>query len=365
MRIFQNSGLYPTYLKRLDKLAAGAATFESRLDVFFADRFGAVHFLLPVLEKSADAFFTNHDDETLQALWARAQGMPATATREDILLAQMEQHRTEVFYDIDPTNHPPNFLGRLPGSVRARIAWRAAPLGNASLGGYDLVVCNFPGIIANYRSLGWRSEYFWPAHDPAMDEFAANSDRPVDLIFVGGYTRHHRRRAELLEALARLEGEYHVALHLDCSRLTRLAESPLGWLLPLSQHRRPANIRRVAEDPVFGRDLYTAVSRAKIVVNGAIDMAGSDRGNMRCFETMGLGTLLLSDEGTYPSGMRDGVTMMTYSSVEHAMRSIRELLSDQTTLAGVAAAGQDMVRTQYSKARQWELFQTLVASCSR
>jgi hypothetical protein len=298
-------------------------------------------------------------------LWAREQGMPAAADPEDILLAQIEHHRTEVLYDIDPTRHKPDFLTRLPGTVRARIAWRAAPLGNASLGGYDLVVCNFPGIIANYRSLGWRADYFWPAHDPAMDEFAANADRPTDLIFVGGYTRHHRRRAELLEALARLGGEYQVALHLDCSRLTRLAESFIGRLLPLSSQRRPREIQRSTLPPLFGRDLYAAVSRARIVVNGAIDMAGDDRGNMRCFEGMGLGALLLSDQGNYPSGMTDGTTMRTYSSVDHAMQTIRSLLRDQAGLAALARSGYELVRTQYSKARQWETFQGLVAACAR
>ena len=37
---------------------------------------------------------------------------------------------------------------------------------------------------------------------------------------------------------------------------------------------------------MFGRALYELIGSSKIVLNGAIDMAGTDRGNMRCFETM-------------------------------------------------------------------------------
>jgi spore maturation protein CgeB len=47
---------------------------------------------------------------------------------------------------------------------------------------------------------------------------------------------------------------------------------------------------------------------------------------MRCFEALGSGSLLLSDEGNYPEGMRDGQTIATYSSPDHAVRQIRRLL---------------------------------------
>ena len=71
MRLFQNSGLYPSYLRRLNQLASRAHSFDERRQIFLTDRFGALHFLKPVLEGNSDAFFTNGDDETLQRHWAR------------------------------------------------------------------------------------------------------------------------------------------------------------------------------------------------------------------------------------------------------------------------------------------------------
>jgi hypothetical protein len=79
---------------------------------------------------------------------------------------------------------------------------------------------------------------------------------------------------------------------LDASRLTLLAESAIGAWLPLQKHRRPDAIAGIAKPPVFGRLLYELIGSSKIVLNGAIDMAGTDRGNMRCFEAMGCGALL-------------------------------------------------------------------------
>src|SRR6202012_848162 len=101
---------------------------------------------------------------------------------------------------------------------------------------------------------------------------------------------------------------YNVPFPLERWRLCPLAKSPVGRILPLARHRRPPDVMAVARDPVFGRDYYAALSTAKIVFNGAIDTSGSDRGNMRCFETMGVGAMLLSDEGGYPEGMTDGET---------------------------------------------------------
>lgn len=361
MRIFQNSGLYRAYVPRLRRLTRPGDGFDAQISTFLADRFGAAHFLEPVLQRDATAFFANGDDEVTQRLWAKENGLPASASLETILLAQIEHHRTEVFYNLDPMRYSSDFVRQLPGCVRKSFGWRAAPSPGADFSAYDLMLCNFPSILESYRERGWRAAYFAPAHDPEMDRFAANENRPIDVLFVGGYTRHHRRRAELLEAVATMGDKYAVRLHLDSSRLTRLAESPPGWLLPLAKHRRPAAIRSAARGPIFGLELYQALSQAKIVLNGAIDMAGADRGNMRCFEAMGCGAALLSDEGNYPKGMRPGQTMLTWKNPSEAIQQIQALIQDEALRSRMARAGHDMVARDYSKSSQWQKFSELAS----
>jgi hypothetical protein len=336
-------------------------SFRAQVRRFLDDRYGAIHFLAPILNGDDRAFFTNGDNEKMQRAWAREMGMPEKASLAEILLAQIESHRTEVFYNLDPVLYGSDFVRRLPGCVKRTIAWRAAPSGGADFGAYDLVVCNFPSILAAYQKQGWRTAYFFPAHDPVMNQYAKNDDRPIDVLFVGSYSRHHAKRAKLLEAIAGLRNRYCVEFRLSCSRFTRLAESPAGYLAPLKKHRRPRDVRAVSRLPVYGRDLYALLAQSKIVLNGAIDMAGKDRGNMRCFESMGCRCLLLSDDGVYPDGMVPGATLVAYASAKDVLAKLEELLQDGSAQKRIADAGHAMVTSRYSKQHQWEAFCALAS----
>ncbi|RWM95848.1 MAG: glycosyltransferase family 1 protein [Mesorhizobium sp.] len=358
MRLFQNSGTTSNYHSRLASLIQPGDRFEAQKQVFLHDRYGASHLLKPVLENAPEVFFTNGDDERLQRAWAHENGLRDDTPLADILLAQIEANRTEVFYNLDPIRFDSVFLKRLPGHVKRTIAWRAAP-GKSDLFGYDLVVSNFPSIRADYESMGIRTAEFFPAHDPELDAYADNDDRDIDVLFFGGFSRHHQRRREILDTVARLGDRYRVVFHLDNSRYTRLAETPLGWFGPLAAVRRPTSIRRVANPPVFGREMYAQLSRAKIVINAAIDMAGGDRGNMRCFEAMGAGALLLTDAGNYPPGMVDGQTMRVYDDAEETVEIIKQSLGDGSW-KGIATEGHTTIRTEYNKEKQLEKFVSLV-----
>jgi len=361
MRIFQNSGVYPTYQNQFNATSKNLNTFNSRKDAFLEDRFGACHYLKPVIEYDDNAFFTNGDDAVLQRLWADENGISPKSSLEDILLCQLEDHRTEVFYNLDPIRYPSKFLKRLPGSVKRSIAWRAAPFLNVDISAYDKIVCNFPSILAKFQKYGCNTAYFWPSHDPEMDSYALNSKRNIDVLFIGGYSRHHSQRAQVLEAVAALAGRYNIKFHLDQSRFNTIAESVVGNILPLSKYRRPMVVRNISNPPVFGRELYKQISNSKIVVNGAIDMAGQDRGNMRCFETLGCKSLLLSDEGNYPDEMISGHSHIVYNSANNAVELIVSLLnSDADRCKEIANTGYEMIRSYYSKSNQWRLFNKII-----
>jgi hypothetical protein len=358
MRVFQNFFAYQSYLIHLGSRLPDHSSFQVWRDALVGDRYCAVHYLEP--EINGNVFLTCNTSEAMQRAWAREHGLSKSVHLNDIVLAQIEQHGSEVFYTQDPGHYGPEFLRRLPGCVRQRVCWQSPPANAGDLTAYDLVVNNFPTSLAEYAKQGVRTAYFTPSYDPEMMRYAESNERSIDVVFVGGYSRHHRNRAAVLEAVAGLHGRLHVVFALDRSRLTRLAESPLGWLLPLAHHRRPGAIRAVTANPVFGRDMYALFGQAKIVLNGAVDSAGQDRGNMRCFESMGCGALMLTDLGNYPEGMVDGETMVTYRNSQNAKQMVENFLTNSERRSQIARQGREMLRDQYSKASHWRRFVALI-----
>jgi hypothetical protein len=360
MRVFQVSGTRPWYRARLDQLTADKKSFAELLAEFHNDGFDAVHTLAPVLASEEYAFFTHADNVRFQRAWARENGLSANTDLEGILLAQVEAHRTEVFYCMSAPEMDRKFISRLPGSVTARICFNASPSVYQDMSAC-LVVCNVPHRIECFRRQGLRSAYFAPCHAPIQDEYARNDDRDVDVLFAGTYSRHHKIRSRYLDAVAGLQKRFNVVFALQQSRLNRVAESPLGWVGPLRKYSRPSAVRKITQGPVFGRAYYALLARSKIVLNGAPDISGNDRGNMRCWEALGSRSLMVSDTGNYPEGMVDGKTIRTFGTAEEAVSVIGHALAHPDERQQIANAGYDMVRTRYSKARQWADFQKLVA----
>ena len=355
MRVFQNNGLSRGLVFQ-SRWASREKTFGGEIARFLRTRVSASHLLEPVLTADPTAFYTNGDDRDLQLLWARENDLKSDDLCS-ILLAQIEDHRSEVFYNLDPMKYGNAFVSKLPGCVKRTICWRAAPSGNADLSGYDLVVGNFPSILDDWHRKGCRVAYFVPGHDPELDQYADNRREDVDLVFVGGFSRHHSRRSAALLAAASTPA-IEARFHLEDGRLTQLANK-MPFMFGLRRHSHPPEIRAIRSGPVYGRDLYKALASARIVLNGAVDMAGLDRGNMRCFEATGAGGLLLTDAGDYPPGFIDGKTMLTYSSPEEIPTLIKSALRDPDRSRMIANAGREMVRKIYSKRKQWLLFQEL------
>lgn len=360
MRLFQISSTRPWHRQRTEQLLAGQRTFAEMERALHEDGIDGVHTLEPILVGSENAFFTHENNERLQRAWAREHGLPESLPLVDILLAQIEEQRAEVVYCLSTQAVDSSVARRMPGSVRAKIGFNAAPSVGHDMSAY-LMVCNFPTLLDSYRRMGLRTAYFAPAHDSILDSYASSDKRDIDVLFVGTYSRFHKRRAAYIEAVAGLQARHKVVLALLRSRLNRIAETPLGWFGPLKKYSRPVDVRAIAQGAVYGRDYYALLSRAKIVLNGAGDIGGDDRGNMRCWEALGARALMVSDVGNYPEGFIDGETMRTYRTPEEAVAVIEEALANPAERRRIADAGYAMVTTRYSKSRQWQDFQKLVA----
>ena len=364
MKLFQSSGFGASYLSdfNLRNPVFKSTTFEERKRALIWDRYNATHILKPIHNNSPNCFFTVGDDNNLQMLWAREKGISGSADLQTILLAQIESFKPDVFYQLDPISFPSSFVRRLPGCVKKVIAWRAAPLGGADLSAYDLILSNFQTLNARWREKGLRTAWFSPSWDPEMASYASNQDRPVDVFFTGSYSRTtgHDARLAMLDSVSQLSNEHRVDLRLMSRRWGRLADKPLSRWIPVPI-RLPKSLRQVNKNPVYGRDMYTALARSKIVLNPATDIAGDIRGNMRCWEALGCGATMLGTAGQYPEGFLPGINYEEFSNVDDLIRKTKRLLADESRRDAIARAGAEMMAKVWSKERQWDDFVSLVA----
>jgi len=366
MKVFQVANIYPAHLARLGPALSQCDSADAATAMILAD-VPQAQILAPCIGDNPDGqlCFPQHQDGL--RLWAQSRGMPQDTSADDILLAQIEEHGADVFYSTNATRHSKIFLGRMPGCVRLKIGWLGSEIVGTGLHQFDVIVSNFPTLNANHAKAGLRTYYLTPSYETQTDVtgYVPWPERRCDLFFAGTYSRHHQKRARLIEDVSRTAANqsFSADFRLLNSRHTRLAETtPLGLFPPFSKVRRPLSVRRFAKPPTFGRDLFDLLGNARIVLNTAIDIAGRDRGNMRCFETLSAGALMISDEGHYPDGFVDGETHVTYRDTDGALARVQHYLNKPEKAANIARAGWDMIRQRYSKARQWQDFVTLVGS---
>ena len=362
MRVFQLITFGQSYLRPFERRTreTDCKSYESLLAAVLDDRYCNAHVLRPILERQENACFVVADSALLQDAWQAEHGWKHRATAEHVVLSQIEEHRSDVFYNISPLLFDSRFARRLPACVKHTICWRAAPLGNADLSAYSLRVSNFRLMLDEWTRLGQKAAWFEPAHDPIAATYAHRGKRDIDVAFAGSYSWLHSRRNQLLQRVAKLAPSLNVRFHFALGRSTKLANAlgPGRRLLP--KLATPNDLLRVSHAPVYGRAMYEVFGRARIVLNAAIDMAGGFRGNMRCWEALGCGALMLSDEGLYPPGMSLGKDFVAYTDASDAVSKIEEILADYDRWRPIAEHGLATMESTYSKASQWASFVKLV-----
>jgi hypothetical protein len=322
-----------------------------------------LHVLKPVLDGRPSASFCVANDNVLMLSWAEEHGLKTT-NRNEILLAQIEESRAEVFYTLHPKVFNGDFIRRLPGCVKTKVAWLAAPDDGVDFSCYDAMVSNFPPLISDWIKAGINTYDFFPGVDNrVVNELSQLPDRPIQISFAGQYspTLHHKRNA-LLVSLAKDFHENTISLRLQNRkwkpfvnmRGVRRINSPVRTL--------PDDLRDVAGPAVYGRQLYELFGASQIVFNGTIDFANDWRVNMRCFEIAASGACMVGDFGRYSDGFIEGEMFATYKSEEELSQSVRELLNNPEQTMQMGQAAQKMVLDRYNKEKQWSRFQEIISS---
>jgi len=378
MKVFQCIHKYLPHISRFEEKyrVSDDMDFTTLQRLVIEDGYASTYILQPALEgNTEEVFFTLWDYERLQLLWAKENNLKSTDL-DEIKLAQIEKYKPDVFYNMSAVydNEFINKLGKNKSGFK-RVYW------NGIIAKEPKPILNYDGHISLHRPF----VEFWKKSGLAACELQPGipdgwknmgcSERNTDVLFYGQYAKEYfGSRAETIDRLIRYKVEtgFDVRCHLQYIE-TRAAIFKQG--IPLVRRRYPGLtiqlpivtfpnklIRKHANPPLYGDDLYQAIGRAKIVVNGFTDFNGGYKSNMRLFEAIGLGAFLITEEGIYPDGFEPGVDFYTYSNPDNLIDQIKRVLEDWPSHAAMASRTRQKIANLYSKHRQWHEFQQFIGS---
>jgi hypothetical protein len=150
---------------------------------------------------------------------------------------------------------------------------------------------------------------------------------------------------------------------LDSLGLKNLTESVTVFRKGRNHDAMPRSLKlskqlyRMAQAPLFGLEMFKALSRAEVGFNIHIDCAGDYAANMRMFETTGVGTCLLTDR---KSNLKDyfleDTEVVAYDSVAECMEKIRYLVDHPFVSKEIGLCGQKRTLAQHNFESRVDLF---------
>jgi hypothetical protein len=293
--------LYEHYLARFygARPRMAALSCRDQTEALVRDACGGVHMVVPYLPKDRyQTDFVVPNCRHAQRAWALERGFeaPESGWEIELLRRRIDDFKPDVLYMGEPVRYDARFVRKLADRPALVLGWRGAdvPVG-VDWRGYNAILSSLPALRSLAETLGAGEGLdFLPGVPAHVVAAVANMEKDTDVVFAGGASpSQHRRRLDMLEALARGADRHGYSLALYLS-------APPQLITPA--------MRPYVRPPVFGLAMHKALARGRIVVDtrGAInlldpegkrltDLARGHTANMRLFEGTAGGSLMLTD----------------------------------------------------------------------
>jgi spore maturation protein CgeB len=112
--------------------------------------------------------------------------------------------------------------------------------------------------------------------------------------------------------------------------------------------------------PLYGQSLYESIGKSKFVVNAYTDFNQYFKSNMRVFESLSCGSLLISEEGNYPDGFEANKNFMQFKNSKDLISKIPKFIENYSSLKENMVPFINKVKNIYSKENQWDRFNKII-----
>ena len=209
---------------------------------------------------------------------------------------------------------------------------------------YDLILTSIDEHCRDFQRQGIRSLKFLPAFDTANTPECIVS-RDIDCVFVGSM---YSGTASLLAEVKKQVPEIQIY-------------SP-----NLTTEMRHLGLEENYQGPVFGREMFKILARAKLVINRHGNPL-SKYGNVRTFEVTGMGSALLTEKcDGLATIFKPDSEVFTYDDIDNIGLKARVILDFYENTLIVSSAGQQRtLETHTYKQRYSDLEATLINLLSK
>jgi spore maturation protein CgeB len=316
--------------------------------------------------------------DRLQSAWAKEKSLNLRG--EYLLLEQIKSIKPDVIFFQDSLSFDYSFIEDVKKnvpSVKKIIGWCCSPYTAQQFENYklfDFVFTCSPGFVKQFEKIGIKAYRLNHAFEhsllPRIQK--GNAYEETDFIFIGSFVGSkdfHKERIKLIEFLISEKVNLSLYTNLPKDNLPYVYSQKVGYLfsqllksiglgdlalsLPgvkktvrLTEMPKRINFSKAFKEtadptPLYGIEMFKALSKSKIGFNSHGGVAGDYAANVRLFEVTGVGSCLLTDhKKNITDFFEPDSEVVTYKSVDECIEKVNWLLSHPKELTEIAIAGQ-------------------------
>ncbi|MGB5920017.1 glycosyltransferase family protein [Arcobacter sp.] len=266
---------------------------------------------------------------TLQDTWAKEHNIKKSGI--ELLYEQIKYYKPEILFIQVASIVNDDFLIRIKKQIKELkliIIHKSAPITTEELkimAHADIVLTATEGFRDYFEKQGINSSLIRHAFDPrVLNHINKYKEKINEIVFSGNIINQvdfHNKRLELIESF------------LNDPSLNLTIYGKIKNSYTYKQH--------ILNQERFGINYYNTLTKYSICLNSHIDIAENYAGNMRMFESTGVGTCLLTDNKSNISKMfLDEEEIVTYNSKNDAIEKAKFLLNNPSISAEIALKGQ-------------------------
>ena len=369
MRIFKAFPAYIDYQNyfRIKHPELEKANFSDQLQEYGKDFFPWICTWKRNLElhEGVEVFETIQNDYILQRKWTQENNVRFNEEnwQTEVVLNQIESFSPDIVVLYPPEVYNENFIRKLKSRKKVEIIAGydgIARNNRETYRGYDLILSCLNTTSEFYRKNGFISFTLQFGFDPAILTFlnhTTESEKQNQIGFSGSIfiskTGLHLNRFKYLAFIAR---------KFDLILRTSAFPNKRDWdifskmnLISLAQGKSFSDfldayfLGRIKQSPVYGIDMYQFLKDTKISINIHIDSAQDQAGNVRLFETTGVGSCLLTDwKDNLNKLFIPDEEIVVFKNKKELKSKITFLLNNESERMKIALAGQKRTLKDYS-----------------